>query len=50
MNRTDQDLSPLAEKKIYFFDLDGTIYLGDHLFDGNFTSYPIIQVYPLVII
>ncbi|TFG11491.1 MAG: hypothetical protein EU535_07195, partial [Promethearchaeota archaeon] len=34
MNWRDQDLSVLAEKTVYFFDLDGTIYLGDHLFDG----------------
>jgi 4-nitrophenyl phosphatase len=29
-----QDLSELRNKKVFFFDLDGTIYLGDHLFDG----------------
>ena len=34
MDWGDQDLSVLAEKTVYFFDLDGTIYLGDHLFDG----------------
>ncbi len=34
MNQADQNLSLLVEKKIFFFDLDGTIYLGDHLFDG----------------
>ncbi len=34
MDLGDQDLSVLAEKIVYFFDLDGTIYLGDHLFDG----------------
>ena len=30
----DKDLSTLMEKSVYFFDLDGTIYLGDILFDG----------------
>lgn len=29
-----QDLSEIAKKEVYFFDLDGTIYLGDSLFDG----------------
>ncbi|MHA1669740.1 MAG: HAD-IIA family hydrolase [Promethearchaeota archaeon] len=30
----DKDLSVLSKKNVYFFDLDGTIYLGDVLFDG----------------
>ena len=30
----DKDLSMLINKIVYFFDLDGTIYLGDTLFDG----------------
>lgn len=30
----DKDLSALTKKSVYFFDLDGTIYLGDNLFDG----------------
>ncbi|MHA1624761.1 MAG: hypothetical protein ACTSWH_06500 [Promethearchaeota archaeon] len=30
----DRDLSVLSKKKVYFFDLDGTIYMGDVLFDG----------------
>jgi len=29
-----QDLSILGNKKAFFFDLDGTIYLGNQLFDG----------------
>ena len=27
-------LLELKEKDVYFFDLDGTIYLGNKLFDG----------------
>ncbi|MFX0176123.1 MAG: HAD-IIA family hydrolase [Candidatus Hodarchaeota archaeon] len=34
MIEDQQDLSELVKKKVYFFDLDGTIYLGDTLFDG----------------
>ena len=34
MTENQQDLSELVNKKIYFFDLDGTIYLGDVLFEG----------------
>jgi len=34
MTEDQQDLSELVNKKIYFFDLDGTIYLGDVLFEG----------------
>ncbi|MFW9952038.1 MAG: HAD-IIA family hydrolase, partial [Candidatus Thorarchaeota archaeon] len=34
MNKLDKNLTPLAEKLVYFFDLDGTIYLGNRLFDG----------------
>ena len=30
----DRDLSTLTKKSVYFFDLDGTIYLEDILFDG----------------
>ncbi|MHA1193128.1 MAG: HAD-IIA family hydrolase [Promethearchaeota archaeon] len=30
----DRDLSALSKKSVYFFDLDGTIYLEDVLFDG----------------
>lgn len=30
----DKDLSTLTKKNVYFFDLDGTIYLGDTLFEG----------------
>jgi HAD superfamily hydrolase (TIGR01450 family) len=34
MNTTNRSLAKLAEKLVYFFDLDGTIYLGNNLFDG----------------
>ncbi len=30
----DKDLSTIVKKSIYFFDLDGTTYLGDTLFEG----------------
>ena len=29
-----RSLAPLREKKLFLFDMDGTIYLGDRLFDG----------------
>ena len=29
-----KDLAPLKEKKLFLFDMDGTIYLGSRLFDG----------------
>ena len=28
------DLLKLKEKKVFFFDLDGTLYLGNNLFEG----------------
>jgi 4-nitrophenyl phosphatase len=34
MVKFKKDLSILTEKKVYFFDLDGTIYLGNKLFEG----------------
>jgi len=34
MIKTQQNLTELTKKKIFFFDLDGTIYLGNRLFDG----------------
>ena len=30
----NQDLEELKQKAVFFFDLDGTIYIGDKLFDG----------------
>ena len=30
----DKDISPLKEKKLFLLDMDGTIYLGNRLFDG----------------
>ncbi|MFW9875476.1 MAG: HAD-IIA family hydrolase [Candidatus Thorarchaeota archaeon] len=30
----DNDISNLTQKRVYFFDLDGTIYLGNKLFKG----------------
>lgn len=29
-----KDASALLKKKLYLFDMDSTIYLGDTLFDG----------------
>lgn len=34
MPLNERDLFELTEKKVYFFDLDGTIYLGNKLFEG----------------
>jgi len=34
MIKNQENLSKLTEKKVFFFDLDGTIYLGNKLFDG----------------
>ena len=34
MNPIKEDLSELIKKKVYFFDLDGTIYIGNQLFEG----------------
>lgn len=34
MTSNHQNLSELTKKIVYFFDLDGTIYLGNKLFDG----------------
>lgn len=34
MANHDRNLSELKEKLVYFFDLDGTIYLGNKLFEG----------------
>jgi HAD superfamily hydrolase (TIGR01450 family) len=34
MTSISQDISELLTKEIFFFDLDGTLYLGDLLFDG----------------
>ncbi|MHA2088303.1 MAG: HAD-IIA family hydrolase, partial [Promethearchaeota archaeon] len=30
----DSNIYELTEKRVYFFDLDGTIYLGNKLFNG----------------
>jgi histidinol phosphatase-like enzyme len=35
MNPLKKDLSELIKKKVYFFDLDGTIYIGNQLFEGT---------------
>ncbi len=34
MSTNKSILSKLKEKNVFFFDLDGTLYLGDKLFDG----------------
>jgi len=34
MTFLEQDFSELRQKKVFFFDLDGTLYLGEKLFDG----------------
>lgn len=34
LDRFGRDISPLREKKLFLLDMDGTIYLGDRLFDG----------------
>ncbi len=34
MIATKSDLSNLRRKKVFFFDLDGTLYLGNKVFDG----------------
>ena len=33
-DRFGKSLAPLAEKKLFLFDMDGTIYLGNNLFEG----------------
>ncbi|MFX1356550.1 MAG: HAD-IIA family hydrolase [Promethearchaeota archaeon] len=45
MTEDQQDLSELVNKKIYFFDLDGTIYLGNSLFDGVVELIEILKEY-----
>ncbi|MFX1587534.1 MAG: HAD-IIA family hydrolase, partial [Promethearchaeota archaeon] len=45
MTEDQQDLSELVNKKVYFFDLDGTIYLGDSLFDGVVELIEILKEY-----
>ena len=34
MPNHNNNLSELTDKLVYFFDLDGTIYLGNKLFKG----------------
>ncbi len=34
MTKFEQNLSELKKKAIFFFDLDGTVYLGNQLFEG----------------
>ena len=33
-DRFNKELAPLREKKLYLFDMDGTIYCENRLFDG----------------
>ena len=33
-DRFNQDLSPLKQKKLFLFDMDGTIYNDNVIFDG----------------
>ena len=34
MTLSEQDFSEIKRKEVFFFDLDGTIYLGNQLFEG----------------
>ena len=34
MSKHERNISELREKKAFFFDLDGTLYLGNKIFDG----------------
>ena len=34
MSKHDRNITEIKEKKAFFFDLDGTIYLGNKIFDG----------------
>lgn len=34
LDRFGKDISPLRNKKLFLLDMDGTIYLGDRLFNG----------------
>ncbi|MHA1487814.1 MAG: HAD-IIA family hydrolase, partial [Promethearchaeota archaeon] len=34
MSSINKSIAELRRKKVFFFDLDGTIYLGNKLFDG----------------
>jgi len=34
MNSINKNITELRRKKVFFFDLDGTLYLGNKLFDG----------------
>lgn len=42
----ESDLEILNEKEVFFFDLDGTMYLGDKLFDGVLNVINILKQQP----
>ncbi len=44
MLNKDRYLSELTEKLVYFFDLDGTIYLGNKLFEGVLDLIEILRI------
>ncbi|TFF98984.1 MAG: HAD-IIA family hydrolase [Promethearchaeota archaeon] len=46
MISTSSALSVLKEKKVFFFDLDGTMYLGDKLFEGVLDVINILKEKP----
>jgi len=44
MANHNHNLSELTEKLVYFFDLDGTIYLGNKLFEGVLDLIEILRI------
>ena len=46
MISTSSELEILNKKDVFFFDLDGTMYLGDELFDGVLDVINILKQKP----